>query len=390
MKRPLVLVPLLSSGCLMALMYTAVSSVLAQMAQDLVQAGDGALLAQLFMAMPSIGMMVGGLASAGAAGRLGARGLLLWGLLLYAVAGLVGLFGVPVPVLMASRFLLGLAGAAVATACVTLLAALFDAADRQRYIGWQSSLGAAFGLLSTLLAGGVASRFSWHAPFSFYALALLLWGVALRALPPGAGVAPTAAERAAPAAVLPWARVLPLYALCLPLYAAVFMTMAQVPFLLREDGVSDPEHQAWVLSMSSLWNALGAAAYGPLRQRLGGPVTFALALGLMALGHFALGLSHGPLLAALGCSLSGAGSGLAVPHVPNLLIERVDGDARGRALGLMYTALYLGSFSNPLVVAPVAAALGRHGALLVSAALLAGSAALVLLRRQAVPRHALR
>jgi MFS family permease len=172
--------------------------------------------------------------------------------------------------------------------------------------------------------------------------------------------------------------VAPLYVLCLPLYAAVFMTMAQVPFLLREDGVSNPADQAWVLAMSSLWNAVGAAAYGRLRQRWGGPLTFAVALGLLACGHLTLGLSHVALLTALGCSLSGAGSGLVVPHVPNLLIERVDGPARGRALGLMYTALYLGSFANPLLVAPLAAWLGRHGALLVSAGLLAGGVAWVL------------
>jgi MFS family permease len=384
------LVPLLGSGSLMALMYTAVSSVLAQMAQDLRPDGDGALLAQVFMAMPSIGMMAGGIASAVVAARLGARRLLLGGLLLYAVAGGSGWFAPPVALLMAGRFVLGLAAAAVATACVTLLAALYEPAQRQRYVGYQSSLGAAFGLVSTLLAGAAAARWGWHAPFTFYALAVPLAVLAWAGLPASAGAPLGAAPGGTSAAALPWRRVAPLYALCLPLYAAVFMTMAQVPFLLREDGVANPADQAWVLSMSSLWNAVGAAAYGGLRQRWGGPVTFAVALALLACGHLTLGLSHGALFTALGCSLSGAGAGLVVPHVPNLLIERVDGAARGRALGLMYTALYLGSFANPLLVAPLAAWLGRHGALLVSAALLAGGAALVLARRAQAPRQALR
>jgi MFS family permease len=77
-----------------------------------------------------------------------------------------GWFALPVTGLMAGRFVLGLAAAAVATACVTLLAALYEPAERQRYVGYQSSLGAAFGLVSTLVAGAAAARWGWHAPFA--------------------------------------------------------------------------------------------------------------------------------------------------------------------------------------------------------------------------------
>ena len=107
-----------------------------------------------------------------------------------------------------------------------------------------------------------------------------------------------------------------------------------------------------------------------MRDRLGGG-TFALSLGLMAVGQGVLGASHQALLMGIGCAVAGLGAGLAVPHVPSLVMSRVDGPARGRALGLMYSALFLGSFCNPLFVAPLAAAFGRHGALSVSAGLLA-------------------
>jgi MFS family permease len=154
------------------------------------------------------------------------------------------------------------------------------------------------------------------------------------------------------------------------LYVAVFMTTTQVPFLLRDDGVGDPAVQSWVLAMSALWNAIGAGCYGRLRTVVGAQRTLAFALAFMAGGHVALGLSHHAIESAVGCAITGIGTGLVVPHVPNAVLARVDGAARGRALGLMVTALYFGSFCSPLLVAPVASGLGRHAAFLVSGALL--------------------
>ena len=180
---------------------------------------------------------------------------------------------------------------------------------------------------------------------------------------------------------------MPVYALCVPLYAAVFMTTTQVPFLLRSDGVVSASVQSWVLAMASMWNAVGAALYGRVRERLGWDHTFALSLLLMAVGQVVLGLAHHPILTAVGCAIAGCGAGLAVPHMPAMVLERIDSEARGRGLGLMYSALYLGGFSNPLFIAPVAGLVGRHGSLIVSACVLAvGSGIAAWLARPNNPR----
>jgi MFS family permease len=374
--------PLLSSGGFLALMYTAVSPILSEMAASLGSGPNAALMAQLFMTMPSVGMMVGGLASAWLVGRLGARRLLLAALALYGGAGVAGAVMNDVGLLLASRLFLGVAASGIATGATTLLAELFDESTRSRLIGYQSSIGAACGLVSTLLAGFAAELMGWRAPFGFY---LLAWGMVIVAacgVPRSeTKVAATNDERGS--AAPPWGQLWPVYLLCVPLYASIFMTTTQVPFLLRQDGVHSPAVQSWVLAMSSMWNAIGAALYGRVRDRIGGSRTFAASLALMAMGQAVLGLSHHPFLTALGCAIAGTGAGLAVPHVPGMVLTRVRGQARGRALGLMYSCLFLGSFSNPLFVAPLAALFGRHGALLVSAALLfAGSAWAVVAARE--------
>jgi sugar phosphate permease len=48
-----------------------------------------------------------------------------------------------------------------------------------------------------------------------------------------------------------------------------------------------------------------------------------------------------------------------------MLITRAGPNARGRAAGLGYTARYLGDFANPVIVAPLAVAVGLHGAFVV-------------------------
>ena len=297
---------------------------------------------------------------------LGARRLFLLALVLYGLCGAAGLVVGDAGVLLASRLVLGISAAAIATGATTLVAERYSGAVRARLIGFQSSIGAVTGLVSTLMAGAAAEIVGWRAPFAFY---LIAWLVAMAGV---FSLGTKASAASAPAALsarerMPWRRLWPVYVLCIPLYASIFMTTTQVPFLLRADGVTSPSVQSWVLAMASMWNAIGAALYGRVSERIGAQRTFALSLALMAAGQAVLGVSHHPLLSAIGCVVAGSGAGLAVPHVPNMVLARVQEDARGRALGLMYSALFLGSFCNPLFVAPVAGLVGRHGALGVSA-----------------------
>lgn len=370
-RRAALVGPMLSSSCLLAMMYTLVAPILPRMATELGGPDDGTLLIQLFMTMPSLGMMTGGLVCSALVGRWGARRLFITALLGFGAAGALGGLVTQATLLLASRFMLGLAAAGTATGATTLIGERIEPRLRPRLIGYQSALGGVAGLGSTLVSGVVAEAMGWHAPFGFYLAAWAVALVALAGIPAAPGAAALQESRPGrPSTALPWASLWPLYLMCVPLYAAIFMTSTQVPFLLQADRITSPTVQAEVLAMAALFNAIGAAVYGRVRERLGG-WTFVLSLSLMAIGQGVLGLSHQALATGLGCAVAGLGAGLAVPHVPTLVMSRVDGPARGRALALMYSALFLGSFCNPLFVAPLAAWFGRHGAVSTSAALLA-------------------
>jgi MFS family permease len=162
-----------------------------------------------------------------------------------------------------------------------------------------------------------------------------------------------------------------LYLSAVPLYAAIFVTSTQAAFVLTANGITHPTAQAPIIGLASLFNGVGAWNYGRLRGRLGPQWTFRSSLILLAAGMLLLGASHDRLSAGLGCGLAGLGSGLVVPYLMNRVLDEAPANARGRAIGLLYTAQYLGSFLNPILFAPLIALWGIHAAVsLAGAALL--------------------
>lgn len=361
---------LLASSPCSALMYTAIAPILPQLAAHL--GSGGALYAQLIMSMPSIGLMAGAPLIGWGTERIGARPVLMAGLAMYAVAGSAGLYLDGVADLLVSRLLLGLAVAGIGTSSLAMLAQHVSGARRSRLVGYQIAFGAGVGLASTLAAGSAAEVGGWRAPFVFYLMAFVLLAMAVVALPKGGRLTIVATgEASAPA------RLWRLYLSAVPLYAAVFVTSTQVAFVLTANGVTHPTAQAPIIALASLFNGVGAWNYGRLRSWLGSHWTFRSSLVLLAAGMLLLGASHSGLAAAFGCALAGLGSGLVVPHLMNRVLDEAPASGRGRAVGLLYTAQYLGSFLNPFLFALLIALWGIHAAMtLAGAALLLGAATL--------------
>jgi MFS family permease len=136
------------------------------------------------------------------------------------------------------------------------------------------------------------------------------------------------------------------------------------------EGITSPAQQAGIIGMASLANGLGGGVYGWLRAWMGPRRVYALTVGMLALGLGTLGLVHSPQLFSIGCAITGFGGGLAVPHFLNLVLDRAAVAVRSRALGLAYSAVFLGDFLNPFVIAPVSAWLGLAGAFQAVAAVL--------------------
>lgn len=348
---------LLASSPAMALLYTVASPILPQMAAQL--GGDpqeAILVAQLVMMVPSIGLMLGGPLMGWLVDRWGAPRLLWMTCVGYALLGSGGLYLADPWSLIGSRFLLGIMAAGLGTATLALTARYFEPQARSRLVGYQSACGALVGLVSMLAAGYLGQVFGWRVPFAFYLATLPLLVMALVFVPKASDHAdelPASAEQTSLGS-MGW-----MLLGIVPLFICVFTSTTQVSFLLAERGVVQSSVVAMVVAMSALFNTLGAAGYGRLSLRFGSPRVYLLALMSLAAGHVVVGMAAPVLLAAVGCALTGLGAGLLLPYLVNRVLDQCAEAQRGRAVGLMYSCMFLGSFLNPLLLAPLAAYLGR-------------------------------
>ena len=96
----------------------------------------GTLLAQLFAASSSAALALGPPLGGWLIDRHGLRTVIPVSLFLYLVSGLVPLFNDDFAVLVASRFLLGLAGAGLLSAGLALLLSWFEGRSRDRMLGY--------------------------------------------------------------------------------------------------------------------------------------------------------------------------------------------------------------------------------------------------------------
>ena len=374
----LAIIVMLSGTTFVALVVTAVSPIMHQLSDYFGQGGHGKEVAYGIAIVPSVGIMLGGPTTGWVIEKVGSRNFLLVILIAFGFAGSAGLYLENVWLLIASRFILGVSAAGVVTGTLIMIGEYFDPVTRTRVLGYQGAVGAVSALLIILSAGQLADWGGWRAPFAMYLFAFLIFVAAAIAIPKRPLLEHRRAKEVAPPGTI--IALLPVIVVVIALFVGSFMPTIQVSFLLADNGVLKPSSQSLVLGASALMVGLGSAVYGPTRLRLGDRWTLRLCAALIGSGIVVMGFAHGAELVALGCAISGIGTGLLNPQVNNMLITRAGPGARGRAVGMGYFARYAGDFLNPWAVDPLTRAFGIHIAFILTGAAFVVGMAFDLLR----------
>jgi MFS family permease len=390
----LLMLVLLSGAPAMAMMFTVLGPVLPGLMQHFAAWGDGALIAQLVMTTPSIGLVLGGAPNGWLVERFGGAAVLKGSLFVYGLAGAAGLLLDGLPAFLVTRFVVGFTASGIATAALALVGEHFHDDARSRVLSYQTAAGAATGLVSLLLAGAVGQAWGWRWVFCLYLAAwpvlACAWWVLPRRRPDSVrrATAPALDGRFGLAGL---GSLWHLYLLIIVVFIAVFMNAVQMSFLMAAEGITGPAVQSWVLAVGSIGNILGALSYGWLQRRLPGRRVFAFALTLMGVGLLLMGAVEGVTAKVVGSALSAAGAGAVGPYVAMLLLDRAAPAVRGRAAGLLYSATFIGDFLNPLAVTPLRLGFGIHGAFMgIGAACLAGAALALLIAGAGRPHDGIR
>lgn len=355
----LLVVVMLSGPPLMALTFSTIAPVLPMIAAHFRGNSGGTMVAQWIMTMPAIGLMLGAPSGGWLIDRIGPRMMTIAAFAGFAIAGSAGLWLQSAGGLLLSRFIMGFAGASIATVATYLIGARYDETVRRRMIAAQDSIAGAAAMGAVLLSGILAQSDGWRAPFAIYLVALPLLVAAILGVPAlHAGASRGAGQGQPLSGLLPfWA----IYLIIAAMAGLMMMPATQVPFLLEAHGVEDPVIRSRVIACSALASIMAAASFPVVRGRLGEAGTFRIILAAYAAGTAVLSLSATAGLAALGCFLMGLGTGLFSPFFASLLIARIDVGLRGRAIGFMFGAIFLSEFASPLVVLPLRHAFGVNG-----------------------------
>lgn len=370
---------LLGGAPLMALMFAALGPVLPSIAEHFGGRSGGAFAAQMILTMPAIGVILGGVIGGLSVERWGPRPVMIGSLLGYGLLGVSGYFIEDLAFLLVSRFFLGFCVAQIGTAVGVIVGSWYEGIARARLLGYQSAVAGVFAVSGLLLSGLLAEAGSWRTPFLLYTIAFAILMVTISSLPEGVGRTARREERVS---LRPLVGLWPVYALAMFLFVGYFMTSIQLSFLLAEDGHDSALTRSIVIASGVLAGGVFGGCYGRFYARLGERGTQIFLMVMMAAGLTLIGFANGLPMLIAGAVMSGGGGGMIPPHIGGILLNRVPAEIRARAVGLEFTVLYIADFVNPLIMTPLRAVIGIHGAFLLSAATLAIAAIVMALRRR--------
>lgn len=374
LSRPLTL---LLCSTLTVMAAATITPTLSAIAADFADTPNAELLTRLVLTLPALVIVLVAPLAGRACDARGRRPVLLFGLALYVVGGSLGALAPSLGTLLASRALLGVGIGCLMTAATTMIADGSRDAEQSRLLGLQGAFMAGGGVVF-VLAGGLAAEIHWRMAFGIYLLALLLLPAVLR-LPesrPERSAEDDAARAAPPSRLL--RQVGGLCVLAFLGMALFYLTPVYIPFLLDERFAAS---SGWVGAAMALFNIAAMAAgalFGSLRQRLSAPGMAAVTAAMLGLGYAMVSQSAGAWPLLLGLLVAGFGLGFMIPNLNQWAVNRSESALRGRALGWITTALFLGQFASPLIAQPVAVALG-YGGLYGAAATVLGAGALAIL-----------
>ncbi|MEM7342614.1 MAG: MFS transporter [Chloroflexota bacterium] len=359
---------------------TIIAPALPEMAEVFKDVPNAEFLVRLTLTMPGLFIAI----SAPFAGLLldkwGRKPVLIAALILYGFAGTLGFVLNSLMAILVSRALLGLAVAGIMSGFTTLILDYFSGSKLNQFMGYQ---GAFIGLggMVFLLASGFLADIGWRYPFLVHLFAfIVLPGVLLTIQEPQTETS-AKVDAIAETIAFPWKKIAPIYLISFVGMAIFFIFPVQLPFhLTRVSDVSNSQ-VALALSLQTLSSVIIALQYQRLKARFSFYAIFGLIFLTFSINHVMVSLTGNYTIIIVAMLIGGLGIGVFPPNNSVFLSVVTPPALRGRAVGGMTSAIFLGQFFSPIFTQPIIQQVGiagtfavAGGASLLLAALFAGIA----------------
>ncbi len=310
------------------------------------------LLAPVILTLPALCIGLLSPLAGAAADRFGRRRLLIGALVVYGLAGTAPALLNSIPLIIATRCLVGASEAVVMTCCTTLVGDYFSGALRERWLSYQAAVVAVSATL-LFVVGGALGAFGWRAPFLVYAAAFLLALAAVFTLPE-----PRAAAAVAAVEAFPWKAFRGFIVLASLAAVAFYAVPVQIGFILGDIGIVSPPTIGLLAALQSVGIACGAVSFHFVSRHGTGRILIGAAAlagcGILTVTH---ATSLPPMI--VGLLVDGFGTGLLLPTLLAMAMLHLPFELRGRGTGIYMSAFFIGQFFSPIIVTGLAKLTGQ-------------------------------
>ncbi len=328
---------------------------------------DAQILSRMVLTMPMLFIALSGPLVGYAVDRFGRCRVLIASMLCYGIAGISPLILESLGAILVSRAFLGVFLAGILTSVTALIGDYYSGSERRRIAGLQGTF-MSFGTVVFVVLGGLLAEIHWRMGFLLFAYAFLLLPAILLSLNEPRSNPIVSARRTAAKPLSHYNRniILLLYLLAFFCMIALFMIPSQTQFFLREIDISDPTRAGIAVGVFNFSSGLASLTFPRLHRRFGTIALFALMFFAVAVGYVLIGGSrdYSDLLVAM--AVGGLSMGVFLPNVNLAIISRAPETARGRALGGLTTAFFLGQFLSPFYSVPIGVQFGLGFAFIVT------------------------
>nr|WP_321454042.1 MFS transporter [uncultured Carboxylicivirga sp.] len=321
------------------------------------------LLSKMMLTLPALTIAVSAPIIGRFLNKVGRVKMLFGSLLVYLIAGTSGYWLNNLYTILIGRFVFGIGVAGIMTVSTTLIGDYFTGAKRERFMGLQGAFVALGGLIF-ITAAGYLTDISWKLTFLVYAFSIVvLVLVPFTLYEPETDKATSTANATEDSSVskLIWL-----------VYIAAFITTVsfyviptQLPFFLQKLEGMDGNKMGLALGSLPLAQSISSFLYKKVKSKLTFMSIVSLGFLPMTIGFIIIGLSTTYWQAIAGIMACGLGVGLLIPNVNLWVVSLAPIKVRGKYVGYLTTAMFVGMFLSPAIIQPIQKAVGMNESFIV-------------------------
>ncbi len=363
-------VAILSVSFLLMLRLT-ISPALAEIGKAFPNVSQGVLMNMV--ALPSLVAIPFGFLSGVLSNFFKKKNILLVGLGLFLIGGIGPMFMTSFTPILIMRAVLGAGTGLFLPFAAGLIADFYTGDERNHMLGLQSTAVAVGNVITSILAG-VLATINWRAAFLIYAFGIVTLILTVIRIPEPERVEEDNSENTVNAGMMK-------VCLAIMVYAAIYFTFfGYLAFVVDEKGLGDASASGFATMLMTVASIFMGVIFGKLVLKLGKKV---LPLSLLAntIGFLLLSVANVFVVIIAGAIMIGIGFGLLMPYGTMKVTDAAPLKATTFANGLFMTFVNIGTAVSPLLTVMIGRAFSNESGqfMYMLSAIVLGGATLVTL-----------